>query len=751
MRLLAATVVALLLLAAAYASPAEPSASASYTLLGLGSDLYGVHYDPSGWMILVGRGGLVAYAEESGGAWRYRIVSYGGSDFRSVVWSGRAGLAVGGGRAALIERHGDDLTVRDVPFLRGDFELAAWSMDRSFALLLTPDGRAYSYRPGEAAAREVQLPGAVRLVVESSGRVEGAPYVLAVSEREGEGGERLLSVLAVGADGAVEASADSPEPLGSMARLVLSALERHPEARGRAILVGGGAGLGALVLFSGNVVEVYGGARLALAFDVFGAMGVGSTVVAVGSGGGVAVIDVSSGEVRYVSIPSSERVYFIDADTAAVTSPSGLFLYSFSTGSVEYIPMPGRPTSLLPAEGLVADEGGRLYRLIRPAPWKGGLALVATLESGHVAEMARLGEQVLLLVSGTRPEKTRLMLLGPAGLKTHPEAQKLQDSELLRAAALGGAAVLAGPGGIFHVPAEGQAVRLGGPEAGAVAAAWHPEGCVCLVAGRGGRLFGVLEGQLLPIPAGTSRDLLSVAWGEGYALVGGAGVLYLFDGSRLIELEAPYVTTWRSIAYRGGGEFLASTPLGLVLVKASYRPPAPLDVAVVDRSPTAGGEYRATLIAIAHVGLEARAVRAEGPAIVTGWSGPTRLAPGCPATIAVSLRPLQDRSRGSSPTVWLYLETDSGSVELAALELAAPAQEQQPPLAEGLAMPALLAAAAAAVAIAVMRRARRGGGRVAEQRDEPGEGSGDEGRGGVEERGRGDLEDEYWGRGGAWD
>jgi len=57
MRLLAATVVALLLLAAAYASPAEPSASASYTLLGLGSDLYGVHYDPSGWMILVGRGG----------------------------------------------------------------------------------------------------------------------------------------------------------------------------------------------------------------------------------------------------------------------------------------------------------------------------------------------------------------------------------------------------------------------------------------------------------------------------------------------------------------------------------------------------------------------------------------------------------------------------------------------------------------------------------------------------------------------
>jgi len=608
----------------------------------------------------------VAYAEESGGAWRYRIVSYGGSDFRSVVWSGRAGLAVGGGRAALIERHGDDLTVRDVPFLRGDFELAAWSMDRSFALLLTPDGRAYSYRPGEAAAREVQLPGAVRLVVESSGRVEGAPYVLAVSEREGEGGERLLSVIAVGADGAVEASADSPEPLGSMARLVLSALERHPEARGRAILVGGGAGLGALVLFSGNVVEVYGGARLALAFDVFGAMGVGSTVVAVGSGGGVAVIDVSSGEVRYVSIPSSERVYFIDADTAAVTSPSGLFLYSFSTGSVEYIPMPGRPTSLLPAEGLVADEGGRLYRLIRPAPWKGGLALVATLESGHVAEMARLGEQVLLLVSGTRPEKTRLMLLGPAGLKTHPEAQKLQDSELLRAAALGGAAVLAGPGGIFHVPAEGQAVRLGGPEAGAVAAAWHPEGCVCLVAGEGGRL---VRGPGRPAPAHTGWDLPGTSsrspGGKATPSWAAPASLYLFDGSRLIELEAPYVTTWRSIANRGGGEFLASTPLGLVLVKASYRPPAPLDVAVVERSPTAGGEYRATLIAIAHVGLEARAVRAEGPAIVTGWSGPTRLAPGCPATIAVSLRPLQDRSRGSSPTVWLYLETDSGSVELA--------------------------------------------------------------------------------------
>jgi glyoxylase-like metal-dependent hydrolase (beta-lactamase superfamily II) len=179
------------------------------------------------------------------------------------------------------------------------------------------------------------------------------------------------------------------------------------------------------------------------------------------------------------------------------------------------------------------------------------------------------------------------MLLGQSGLRTLPEAIKLQDAELVRAASLGEAAVLAGPGGIFYVSREGQPIRLGGSEAGAIAASWHPDGCVCLVTGRGGRLFGILDGQLLPIPAETSRDLLSAAWGEGYALVGGSGVLYLFDGHGLLELEAPHVTSWQSIAYRGSGEFLASTPLGLILVKASYAPSKPLDSVVLDRSPTA--------------------------------------------------------------------------------------------------------------------------------------------------------------------
>jgi hypothetical protein len=747
MRPLAVLVSILLLAAAASGSPVEPSARASYTLLGLGSDLYGVHYDPSGWMLLAGQSGLIAYAEMSGGAWRYRIVSYGGSDLRSIAWSGDSGLVVGRERAVLVERHGKDLTVRDVPFLRANYELAAWSMDKSFLVLVTPEGRVFAYRPGEPAAYEVPIPsgGAVRLVVEPSSRVEGASYALAVAEWESEG-QKSYRVLSIGFGGAGEVGGDSPEPLRSLSRLILDALGKYPGLRGRAILIPSEGGLGSLVLFSGNIVEVYGGSRIALAFEVLGAAGSGGRVVAVGRGGGVAMIDVGSGDVRYVSIPSSERVFFIDAETAAVTSPRGLFLYSFPTGSVEYIPMPSRPTSLLPSEGLVADEGGRIFRLIRPAPWKGGLSLVATLDSGYVAEMARLGEQVMLLVAGTKPEKTRLMLLGQSGLRTLPEASKLQDAELVRAASIGEAAVLAGPGGIFYVPREGQPIRLGGSEAGATAASWHPDGCVCLVTGRGGRLFGILDGQLLPIPAETSRDLLSAAWGEGYALVGGSGVLYLFDGHGLLELEAPHVTSWQSIAYRGSGEFLASTPLGLILVKASYAPSKPLDSVVLDRSPTARGEQRVTIVAIAHERVGIRNVRPEGPAALTDWSGPRSLSPGCPATIAVTLKPMGDRSMGS--TVWLYIDTDEGSsIGIATLELAAQSKAQQP-AAEPLVMPLLVIGAVAAVAVVVVRRVRRRPSHVEEGRSGPGEEPrGEEGEG----RGRGDLEGDYWGSGGAWD
>lgn len=747
MRPLAVLVSILLLAAAASGSPVEPSARASYTLLGLGSDLYGVHYDPSGWMLLAGQSGLIAYAEMSGGAWRYRIVSYGGSDLRSIAWSGDSGLVVGRERAVLVERHGKDLTVRDVPFLRASYELAAWSMDKSFLVLVTPEGRVFAYRPGEPAAYEVPIPsgGAVRLVVEPSSRVEGASYALAVAEWESEG-QKSYRVLSIGFGGAGEVGGDSPEPLRSLSRLILDALGKYPGLRGRAILIPSEGGLGSLVLFSGNIVEVYGGSRIALAFEVLGAAGSGGRVVAVGRGGGVAMIDVGSGDVRYVSIPSSERVFFIDAETAAVTSPRGLFLYSFPTGSVEYIPMPSRPTSLLPSEGLVADEGGRIFRLIRPAPWKGGLSLVATLDSGYVAEMARLGEQVMLLVAGTKPEKTRLMLLGQSGLRTLPEASKLQDAELVRAASIGEAAILAGPGGIFYVPREGQPIRLGGSEAGATAASWHPDGCVCLVTGRGGRLFGILDGQLLPIPAETSRDLLSAAWGEGYALVGGSGVLYLFDGHGLLELEAPHVTSWQSIAYRGSGEFLASTPLGLILVKASYAPSKPLDSVVLDRSPTARGEQRVTIVAIAHERVGIRNVRPEGPAALTDWSGPRSLSPGCPATIAVTLKPMGDRSMGS--TVWLYIDTDEGSsIGIATLELAAQSKAQQP-AAEPLVMPLLVIGAVAAVAVVVVRRVRRRPSHVEEGRSGPGEEPrGEEGEG----RGRGDLEGDYWGSGGAWD
>jgi photosystem II stability/assembly factor-like uncharacterized protein len=122
------------------------SFSADLTLLGLGADLHGVYVSSEGWMLLAGKGGILAYAEK-GEVWTYRFLSYGGSDLTAVVFSGSSGLVVGKGRALLVEGIKGSFTVREVPFLRGDFAAAVWSLDSSFAALLSSDGRVFE--PGE--------------------------------------------------------------------------------------------------------------------------------------------------------------------------------------------------------------------------------------------------------------------------------------------------------------------------------------------------------------------------------------------------------------------------------------------------------------------------------------------------------------------------------------------------------------------------------------------------------------------------
>jgi hypothetical protein len=50
------------------------SFSADLTLLGLGTDLHGAYVSNEGWMLLAGRGGILAYAEK-GEVWTYRLLS----------------------------------------------------------------------------------------------------------------------------------------------------------------------------------------------------------------------------------------------------------------------------------------------------------------------------------------------------------------------------------------------------------------------------------------------------------------------------------------------------------------------------------------------------------------------------------------------------------------------------------------------------------------------------------------------------
>jgi len=112
---------------------------------------------------------------------------------------------------------------------------------------------------------------------------------------------------------------------------------------------------------------------------------------------------------------------------------------------------------------------------------------------------------------------------------------------------------------------------------------------------------------------------------------------------------------------------------------------------------------------------------------------------------------VEDKSLGSSPTVWLYLDTDGGSVELAALELTAPGQTQNSAI-ESLPITVAIAAGVI-VAVAVVIARRRSGRNVEETQGGPREEASGEAQGEEthkEEQGRGDLE-EYWGSGGVWD
>lgn len=693
----------------------DASVSARMTLLGLSVDLQGVYLDPQGWMILAGKGGLIAYAER-GEVWTYRLLSVGGSDLTSVIWSGSSGLVVGKGRAVLVEGSGGSFTVRDVPFLRGDYVSAVWSLDGSFALLLTSDGRAYVYRPGEGAAYEVRAPP-VRLLVASTVRLD-LPYVPVVAEERKDRNTVVRKVLFVGRDLSVRGEdEDLSAWLKTLSLLLNRTLSRRPDVSGTVLITPVDGATDVLTSYQRNVIEVddmIAVRRIALAFNVLGIYGVRSTVVAVGEGGGIATIDLRTLEVRYVSVPSSEKVSFIDPDTAVITSPGGLFVYSLSDGSVEHIPMPAKPTAFLPDGMFVADEGGRLYRFVRPEPWRGGLRLEAVIEDGYVSDMARIKEGVLLVVrkKGSSPEETRLMLFNGGGLRTLINSTRTVRAERLTYASSYGSTVLAtGQGSAYLISGDGalrvwQGSNLGAP-------AWHPSGCMALVPGGSSTLLVLYGDSIVRYPVEGERDLTTASWSRDgrYALIGGSGVLYAFDGASIREVESNYVITYKSIASRPSrDEFLASTSLGLLKVVVEMGFPRPLEVISQRVVPTPDGRVLVDLFAVSHEPLKVESLTASsGSLYMRTWSGPSAMIPSCPYAFRVELTVPKGGTSVTSSVVQLQLETDRGPLDMGSysVRLASPAGTSD---GSSLLMLFLTAAGAGVIGVAsfmAIRRLRR--------------------------------------------
>lgn len=430
--------IALMLALALSAAPAVAALGASsgeyqfsYRLLGLSKDLYGVHAEP-GWMLIVGEGGLIAEARRVGSAWIYEPVTIGGKDLTDVIWSGDVGLAIGAGRAIMLQRIGGAVTARDLPFLVDSFIIAAWSPKRDFAIILSSSSL-YYYEPGWAAAKVLST-GMRPLIALKPYNVAGEECAVAVVSRDvqSSGGRRSelllvrvhkggimeLEPLSAGGDlkSALENLAASTAHAPSIApivRFVRWALEYSIKIEELALIVGVyGAYNGSdfyamiargrasnLVLINVNdQVKVYSLAFLT--FNIYPYEDGGLRFVVVGAGGGVVVIDPLLDSVMYCSVPSAYKIIFLDSETAVITSPYGLFIYNYT--SVEYFPMPIPPTHVhISHEGssiYVSDGAGNIYELVRPAPWAGGLTLRYYIEGGYALDMesTELGEVVLV-------------------------------------------------------------------------------------------------------------------------------------------------------------------------------------------------------------------------------------------------------------------------------------------------------------------------------------------------------------------
>lgn len=719
--LLALLITALVLPSMPFVHASAGSFAFDYTLLGLSTDLNGV-YAERDWMLLVGDGGLVAHATRDA-KWVYTILGMGGADLRDIVWKGDKGIAIGAGRVVLIERIRDSFTLRDIPFLMDDYTSAVWSLDGSFAILASSSGALYHYRPGEPTATRLESPRAALLLQPLA--MGEPPYAVFIGAT-GKGREERLNAYVVTGDRRVLRLSEVDE-LGHLNATVTYLLESLPlrdwgkKGPVTALMVLT-LGSGMMLAWSdGNILSVNdaGGTHsLALAFPIRKISGYleegRARLVAVGVGGGVAIIDPLTSDVTYISVPSATKITFLDKDTALITSPFGLFIYGY--GRAEYIPMSSPPSAVATGSPtIVADFSGALYELVRPEPWRGGLSLKHLMEGGHVIDVVETERAPLLVVrkgsgaeakaglegftrgaerfaegAATLGDETALYLMTPYGLDRLAmpglQGRKIVDADVnpesgeVVAVGLEGAglSLSLGEGGVESSP-----VEL--PKADYLSVAWSPWACQALIAGTGGVLIAY-DGKATERAPTPPASLRAVAWSPdgAYALVGGDGVLLAWDGVETHEVPLKHVLKFLHIAPRPGGrEFLASTSLGLMSIGETSRPEGHVESRVTINNVVRGEDhiYAEGMIAIVPALLNDRIVdyevKAMGPVEFEEVYVPDRIRSGCPSTSSLSFKILKDEE-GREPTsvsVYLTLIGERGRYELSPLRVEIKPQE----------------------------------------------------------------------------
>ena len=606
----------------------------SYRLLGLSKNLYGVHAEP-GWMLIVGQDGLITEAKNLNGMWVYEPIAIGGAKLMDVIWREDRGLAIGEGVAMLLEKIGETITARQLPFLVDKYLVASWNPSRKFAAIVG-GGAIYYYEPGAPTAMVVargysplfilkpykveELIGedcaallTYRQVSKQTerGRAEkrtaiyltkvcGPDRVEHEEISEGKDLSEALKLFQEVARKLAEAGSSTIQvKYTSLLRIIAEVLKESMNvqegggSRRSLLLIGaygvhGNQTIMATVFRSVNLLYVYKGNESKIYSLPFPLQNVypfeenGKLYFAVvGDGGGVAIVDPDLDSAIYCSVPSANKIAFLDENTAAITSPYGLFIYNYT--SVEYFPMPSPPTTInVGSKTLVADESGQIYEFIRPQPWKGGIALSNVIQGGKVIDIEASADSEVLLVRSEESEvaafgkKSAIFYLKDTGIERVESPILGKDVELTDMVSFeDGKTLLVGLGGKIYKLSGANLEPIPSPEADYYVAARSPVAPIAIIAGTGIVLIYDAEDDSIDRVPAPPTTLLSAAFSldGSYALIGGAGTLLVYDVDGLHEVAQKHVVEYLHLAARpNSNTFLASTSLGLMEIKEDARP-----------------------------------------------------------------------------------------------------------------------------------------------------------------------------------